>query len=128
MGTYNLPRNVKGEGRILFVFSSKALIYTTIGAGIGLFIYFITKMLGVGIIGIISTIVLGLCGFIIGTFKMPNAAAFQITKKTGGESLDDILKRWIKFKLKNNRIYVYQQSKIGIDSVKPKEEGGTKDE
>ena len=59
---------------------------------------------------------------------MPNAAAFQITKKTGGESLDDILKRWIKFKLKNNRIYVYQQSKIEIDSVKPKEEGGTKDE
>ena len=69
MGTYNLPRNVKGEGRILFVFSSKALIYTTIGAGIGLFIYFITKMLGVGIIGIISMIVLGLCGFIIGHLK-----------------------------------------------------------
>ena len=31
MGTYNLPRNVKGEGRILFIFSSKALIYTFIG-------------------------------------------------------------------------------------------------
>lgn len=33
-----------------------------------------------------------------------------------------------KIQIKNNRIYVYQQSKIEIDSVKPKEEGGTKDE
>ena len=38
MGTYNLPRNVKGEGRILFVFSTKALIYSTIGAVAGFFI------------------------------------------------------------------------------------------
>ena len=30
MGTYNLPRDVKGEGRILFVFSTKALIYSII--------------------------------------------------------------------------------------------------
>ena len=25
MGTYNVPRNVKGEGRILFIFSTKSL-------------------------------------------------------------------------------------------------------
>lgn len=25
---YQIPRNVKGEGRILFIFSTKALIYT----------------------------------------------------------------------------------------------------
>lgn len=34
MGTYNIPRNVKGEGRILFVFSGKSLIYTVIGGAI----------------------------------------------------------------------------------------------
>ena len=28
MGTYYLPRNTKGEGRILYIFSTKALIYT----------------------------------------------------------------------------------------------------
>lgn len=28
---YQIPRNVKGEGRILFIFSTKALIYTGIG-------------------------------------------------------------------------------------------------
>ena len=35
MNTYNIPRNVKGEGRILYVFSTKALIYTFIGIAIG---------------------------------------------------------------------------------------------
>ena len=32
MGTYNIPRNVKGEGRILYIFSTKALMYTFFGA------------------------------------------------------------------------------------------------
>ena len=32
MGTYMIPRNTKGEGRILFIFSTKALIYTAVGA------------------------------------------------------------------------------------------------
>lgn len=32
MGTYMIPRNTKGEGRILFIFSTKALIYTVVGA------------------------------------------------------------------------------------------------
>ena len=44
MGTYNVPRNVKGEGRILFIFSTKSLIYTVVGAGIGLIFYIIFKI------------------------------------------------------------------------------------
>ena len=31
---YPVPRNVKGEGRILFIFSTKALITTGIGAAV----------------------------------------------------------------------------------------------
>ena len=31
MGTYNVPRNVKGEGRILFIFTTKSLIYSSRG-------------------------------------------------------------------------------------------------
>ena len=34
---YQIPRNVKGEGRILFIFSTKALITTGIGAAVGAF-------------------------------------------------------------------------------------------
>ena len=36
MATHNIPRNVKGEGRILSVFSYKALVYTAVGLGVGL--------------------------------------------------------------------------------------------
>ena len=108
MGTYNLPRNVKGGGRILFVFSTKALIWTAIGAIIGLPFYLIFSLLGISIVGIIAIVLLGLIGFIIGTFKMPTTSAFEITKKTSGENIDDVIKRGIKFKMQKNRIYVYQ--------------------
>ena len=43
MQTYEIPRNYKGEGRILYIFSTKGLIYTCVGAGVGLIFYFNTK-------------------------------------------------------------------------------------
>ena len=111
MGTYNLPRNVKGEGRILFIFSTKALIYTAIGAVVGLIFYGIFSLLNFTIGGLIAIGIFGLIGFIIGTFKMPESTAFEITKKTGGENIDDVIIRGIKFKMQKNRIYVYEESK-----------------
>lgn len=121
MGTYNLPRDVKGEGRILFIFSTKALVYSAIGVACGLLFYFIFKMIGMSIVGLIIMGVLGLIGFMIGTFKMPDSTAFEITKKTGGENIDDVIKRAIKFKMQKNKIYVYQKENI-------EKEEDTKDE
>ena len=109
MGTYDLPRNVKGEGRILFIFSAKALIYTVIGGVVGIPFYMIFSMIGMGIIGLIFIGLFGLIGFGIGTLKMPETNAFEITKKTGGENIDDVIKRAIKFKMQKNRIYVYHK-------------------
>lgn len=56
--------------------------------------------------GIIAAIAVAAIGYAIATFKMPNIPKFEITKKTAGEKLDDIILRWLKFKSKNNRIYV----------------------
>ena len=123
MGTYNLPRNVKGEGRILFIFSAKALIYTAIGVAIGIPFYMIFSLISMGIVGIVIILVFGLLGFIIGTFKMPDSNNFKITQKTGGENIDDVIKRAIKFKMQKNKIYVYQDD-IETDI----EEEETKDE
>ena len=105
MNTYNLPRDVKGEGRILFIFSTKALIYTTFGVGIGFIYYFVLKLIGLQFVGIIIMLLLGLIGFVIGTLKVPDTNAFEITKKTGGENIDDVIKRAIKFKMQKNKIY-----------------------
>lgn len=123
MGTYNLPRNVKGEGRILFIFSAKALVYTAIGGACGLPLYLIFSMLSMNTVGIIFIALFGLVGFVIGTFKVPESANFKITQKTGGENIDDVIRRGIKFKMQKNKIYVYESD---IDKESEKEE--TKDE
>ena len=68
------------------------------------------KLINLNVIGIILLVVFALLGFAIGTFKMPNTTAFEITKKTGGENIDDVIIRAIKFKMKNkNKIYVYTE-------------------
>lgn len=108
MQTHEIPRNYKGEGRILYIFSTKGLIYTCIGAGIGLIFYFILKMLGFSMVGLVITLIFGVIGFAIGTLKVPESSAFEITKKTGGENIDDVILRWIKFKKNGNKVYVYK--------------------
>lgn len=111
MDTYYLPRNVKGEGRILFIFTSKSLIYTVVAAGIGLIFYGIFSALKMTMVGIAIVLIFALIGFLIGTIKMPEFGKFEFTKKTGGENLDDIIKRALKFKMKGKKIYIYKEGK-----------------
>ena len=82
MGTYNIPRNVKGEGRILFIFSTKSLITTCIGGAVGLFIYFIFNLVGLETVGWIIAAIFAFIGYSIGMFKMPESAGFDIMRKT----------------------------------------------
>lgn len=107
MGTYNIPRNVKGEGRILFVFSTKSMIYTVIGIGVGLPLYFISTAFNAQIVGIILVAITALIGFCIATFKIPEIGILKFTKKVGGENIDEIIKRAIKFKKNGSKIYMY---------------------
>ncbi len=106
MATYQIPRNVKGESRILLIFSPKALLYTAIGGGLG---YIIKTLISTNSfffqIGII--LFFGAIGFAIATFKVPEISRFEFTKKISGEKIDEIIVRTIKFKMKKNRIYVY---------------------
>ena len=111
MGTYNLPRSVKGEGRILFIFTGKSMIYTVGAGAFGLIFYFIFSMFELQMVGLIITGIFALIGFVIGTLKMPNMAKFKFTQKTGGENIDDIIKRAIKFKTKGKKIYIYKEDK-----------------
>ena len=107
MQIHEIPRDYKGESRILYIFSIKALAYTGIGAVIGWFFYLLFNLLGMQTVGIIIVLVFGAIGFCIGTFKMPDSKKFKITEKTGGEAIDDIIKRWINFKRGKNKVYVY---------------------
>ncbi len=109
MGTYNLPRNVKGEGRILFIFTGKSMLYTVIAGAVGLLFYFIFSLLGWNMAGIITIVGFALIGFVIGTLKMPNLGKFKFSQKTGGENIDDIIRRAIKFKTKGKKLYIYKE-------------------
>ena len=115
MKTYEIPRNYKGEGRILYIFSTKALIYSVVGIGIGLIFYFIFNTLGLSTIGWIIMLLFGVIGFCIATLKIPENNKFQFTKMTGGEKIDDIILRWIKFKRKGKRIYIYKNEEVTKD-------------
>ena len=65
--------------------------------------------LGLKIIAICAAVLFAGIGFAIGTFKVPESTNFEITRKTGGENIDEIILRAIKFKQKKKRIYLYSK-------------------
>ena len=106
MGTYYIPRNLRGETRIFYIFTIKSLISTACGIVFGLIFFLIFSILGLRIVGIIITALCGLIGFSIGAFKIPTIAGIPVTRKIGGEPVTEIITRWIKFH-KNKKMYVY---------------------
>lgn len=110
MNTYLIPREMNDENRFLF-FTKVSAIFTLVGVGIGsvLYIpfYIFYKALNIAMInyiGIAILIIVSVAFWALGTFKIPEINAFAIFKKTGGESVYDILKRVWKFR-KSKKIY-----------------------
>lgn len=114
-GPYNIPRNTKGEGRFFYIFSTKALIVTSIFAIIGMTISYIINLLlnlagvktSTALVCLIGAVILGAIGFAISSFKIPDSNNFELTRKTGGEYIDQIILRYIKFKRRHNKIYTF---------------------
>lgn len=108
MGTYTIPRNYRGETRLIYIFTIKSLITTAIGGGIGSIFYLIFGlMLNMQVVGFIFIGVFALIGFCAGTFKIPTLPGIPITKNVGGESIDEIIKRYIMFKTQNKKYAYY---------------------
>lgn len=124
--SYNIPRNVKGEGRILYIFSYKALMYTGIGVLVGVVFNFILSLFGLNIVGYIIIGVLGFIGFGIGTFKMPNLPFLKSARLATGEQIDEVIKRAIKFKMNKDKLYVYTTEQIETPQKTEEKEGGKK--
>ena len=106
MGTYYIPRNYRGESRILYIFTVKSLITTAVGAMVGSLFWVLFKALGMNAVGLIIMAFFALIGFAIGALKIPTIVAFPITKKIGGEPIGEIILRYIKFK-KSRKMYIY---------------------
>lgn len=106
MATHYIPKDLKGESRILLIFSNKSLITTAIFGGIGVVLFFIFRLIGMRLVGIILLILLALLGFAFGTFKIPRITGWKFTKNIEGDSMDEIFLRFVKFK-SNRKIYSY---------------------
>ena len=142
MGTYYIPRNYKGETRLLYIFSIKSLITTALGAIIGfvfylictmlglkllgiiilgLLFYFIFSAIGLKIVGVVILAIFAVIGYAVGAFKIPTIVGLPVTKKIGGESISDIIIRYVKFK-RNRKIYTY------VNTINTDVETSTKEE
>ncbi len=106
MGTYTIPRNYKGETRLLYIFTTKSLITTAIGALLGSIFLLIFMAMNMKMVGVIIMALFALIGWMVGAIKIPTIVAFPITKKIGGEPLGEIIIRYFKFR-KTRKIYTY---------------------
>jgi len=113
MGTYTIPRNLKGETRLLIIFSVKSLISTAGGLLIGLLFYLlIAKGFGQETAGLVVLAIFGVLGFAAGAFNIPTIAGLPVTKKIGGEPVYEIVYRYFKFKMSKKK-YSYFITKEG---------------
>ena len=81
------------------------MIYTVVGGGFGLIFYYIFSLINWTYVGIGAVLLFAAIGFAIGTFKVPDSPAFEITRKASGANIDEAILRLIKFKQKNLFIY-----------------------
>lgn len=111
--TYYVPRSVKGESRILYIFSIKSFVTTVAFGLIGAGIWYIGSKAGMGLVpGLIVTIIFGALGFAFGTLKIPDVPFMGRFRKAGGENLTDIAFRFLIFGRKK-KIYMYNINRGG---------------
>ena len=107
-GSYYVPRSVKGESRILYIFSIKSFIVTLIFALIGVVVYLLLKsVINISIIMAIIIIAgFGAIGYGITSFTIPDVPMMGNLRKAGGENLGNMIVRLMFFKRKK-KIYLY---------------------
>lgn len=117
--TYSVPRSVKGETRVLIIFTIKSFISTVVLLIIG---FLITNIIGNAIkINLLSQImilgVFGLIGFGLGSLKIPDNAIMGRLRTANGEEISTILFRAVLFRFKR-KIYIYNLNRGKIKDDK----------
>jgi len=60
------------------------------------------QWLGIGI-----AVFFAFIGYAVAMFKIPESTNFEITRKNGGQKIDETILKAIKFKQKGKRLYLY---------------------
>jgi hypothetical protein len=106
--TYTVPRNVKGESRLLYIFTMRSFLTTAIGGMIGFVVSFIFGIIGLKLVGMIAMVIFAAIGFAVGSLTIPDSPIVGNLRKAGGEKIGDILIRTITFR-KRKKIYIYRE-------------------
>lgn len=105
MSSHLIPREIDGDGRILYIFTAKGFLFALIGLAIGAAIKTVLDAFGAGLVGWIIIIIFTLIGWGIGQGVVPDVNSNSFFRKVGGVSVDTIIKRFIKFN-QTKKIYV----------------------
>ena len=107
-GSYYVPRSVKGESRILYVFTIKSFAVTLAFGLLGVLVYFIlSSFINISIFGSIIIIgIFGGIGYLLSAVTIPDVPAMGPLRKAGGENIGAILIRFLTFR-KKRKIYLY---------------------
>ncbi len=106
--TYTVPRSVKGESRLLYIFSIRSFVSTVVFGFVGFLIGSLLSLVGAsGLIKVIMTAVFGIIGYGMATLVIPDTPIVGNLRKAGGEQVGEILLRIITFK-RRKKIYIYR--------------------
>ena len=107
-GSYYVPRSVKGESRILYIFTLKSFAVTLVFGLVGVLIYFIlSNFIKMSIVtAIIIVGIFGGIGFALAEVKIPDTPMMGPLRKAGGENIGAMILRAMFFKRKK-KIYIY---------------------
>ena len=101
-GSYVVPRNVKGESRLLYIFTIKSFIATLAFGLSGLGIWFLIQTLAGFTSSIFVTIavvaVFAGIGYALATVKIPDIPMMGALRKAGGENIGAMLIRLVTFR------------------------------
>lgn len=107
-GSYYVPRSVKGESRILYIFTIKSFAITLAFGLIGVLVYWLlSKIITMSIFtAIVIIAIFAGIGYALSAITIPDVPAMGPLRKAGGENIGEILVRALFFKRKK-KIYLY---------------------
>lgn len=120
--SYYVPRSVKGESRILYIFTVKSFIATLVFGLIGAGIWFLITSFGGTVELVPGLIIVGVCGgigYALSTLVIPDVPFMGPLRKAGGENIGAMIWRIITFR-KRKRIYLYDYKREVIKGGKDK--------
>ena len=107
-GSYYVPRSVKGETRLLTIFTLKSFAATLAFGLVGVLFYFLLKnFIEISIfMAIIIIAIFGAIGYALASITIPDVPIMGPLRKAGGENIGAMIIRALGFRRKR-KIYIY---------------------